>query len=185
MVRRRALPGAFEPDGNFTLQVGKDNWPLPYTHSLTRGKLVVLGWASRQREYTLPAYRSQRAGGDQCVQRDRLRAARLRGLSAHDGKPAGSYAGRLVSEPGKQNGLYWEVKDGEAESPAGPMLAQAANEGYDTSGNRTPYHGYYYRMLPRRQWLRLRRLSRRLSLQRGHDISRLPERCDLPKRSWR
>jgi hypothetical protein len=28
------------------------------------------------------------------------------------------------------------------------MLAQAAEEGYDTSGNRTPYHGYYYRMLP-------------------------------------
>jgi Protein of unknown function (DUF2950) len=28
------------------------------------------------------------------------------------------------------------------------MLAQAAEEGYDPSGKRTPYHGYYYRMLP-------------------------------------
>ena len=54
----------------------------------------------------------------------------------------------IVSQPGKQNGLYWEVKEGEPESPAGPMLAQAASEGYDTSGKRTPYHGYYYRMLP-------------------------------------
>ena len=68
--------------------------------------------------------------------------------SADDGKPAGSYAVRLVSQPGTQNGLYWEAKEGEPQSPAGPMLAQAASEGYDTSGNRTPYHGYYYRMLP-------------------------------------
>ena len=68
--------------------------------------------------------------------------------SAHDGQPAGSYAARIVSEPGKQNGLYWEVKEGQPESPAGPMIAEAAQEGYDTSGKRTPYHGYYYRMLP-------------------------------------
>ena len=40
--------------------------------------------------------------------------------SAHDGQPAGAYAARIVSEPGKQNGLYWEVKEGEPESPAGP-----------------------------------------------------------------
>lgn len=68
--------------------------------------------------------------------------------SAHDGQPEGSYAARIVSEPGKQNGLYWEVKQGEPESPAGPMIAEAAQEGYDTSGKRMPYHGYYYRMLP-------------------------------------
>jgi hypothetical protein len=58
--------------------------------------------------------------------------------SAHDGQPAGSYAARIVSEPGKQNGLYWEVKQGEPESPAGPMIAEAAQEGYDTSGKRVP-----------------------------------------------
>jgi hypothetical protein len=67
---------------------------------------------------------------------------------SHDGQPAGTYAARIVSEPGKQNGLFWETKDGEPQSPAGPLLAQASSEGYDTSsGNRTPYHGYYYRML--------------------------------------
>ena len=36
---------------------------------------------------------------------------------------------------------------GEVPSPAGPLLAQAGSEGYDTSGVRVPYHGYYYRML--------------------------------------
>ena len=28
------------------------------------------------------------------------------------------------------------------------MPADAAEEGYDISGNRVPYHGYYYRLLP-------------------------------------
>ena len=57
-----------------------------------------------------------------------------------------SYAGKLVSDPGRRNGLYWEVRPGEPASPAGPLLAQAAEEGYET-GTRSPYHGYYYRLL--------------------------------------
>jgi len=62
----------------------------------------------------------------------------------HDGLPAGIYARRLVSEPGKQNGLYWETAEGEPLSPAGPFLAKAADEGYQKGD---PYHGYYYRTL--------------------------------------
>lgn len=62
----------------------------------------------------------------------------------HDGLPAGLYAQKLRSDPGKQNGLYWEVKEGEPESPAGPFLAQAGEEGY---GKGDPYHGYYYHSL--------------------------------------
>jgi len=49
-----------------------------------------------------------------------------------------------VSEPGKQNGLYWETAEGEPLSPAGPFLAKAADEGYQKGD---PYHGYYYRTL--------------------------------------
>lgn len=62
----------------------------------------------------------------------------------HDGLPPGIYAQRLVSESGKQNGLYWVTKDGEQPSPAGPFLAQAGDEGYQKGD---PYHGYYYRIL--------------------------------------
>jgi hypothetical protein len=61
--------------------------------------------------------------------------------SAHDGLPEGSYATRIVSEPAKQTGFIGGVKDGQAESPAGPLLARAAQEGYDIHGERTPYHG--------------------------------------------
>ncbi len=59
----------------------------------------------------------------------------------HDGLPAGIYAQKLRSDPGKQNGLYWETKEGEPESPAGPLLAQAGDEGYQKGD---PYHGYYF-----------------------------------------
>ncbi len=57
-----------------------------------------------------------------------------------------SYAGKLMSDPGRRNGLYWEAQAGEPQSPAGPFLAQAAEEGYE-AGSHSPYHGYYYRLL--------------------------------------
>lgn len=55
------------------------------------------------------------------------------------------YAARIVSAPGKHDGLYWPAKEGEPQSPAGPLLAKAA-QGY-RQGVATPYHGYYYRIL--------------------------------------
>jgi Protein of unknown function (DUF2950) len=68
---------------------------------------------------------------------------------SHDGIAAGTYAQHFRSEPGTQNGLYWEAKDGAAESPAGELVAEATNEGYSpgSGGKPTPFHGYYYRIL--------------------------------------
>jgi len=63
-----------------------------------------------------------------------------------DGVPA--YAQRIVSRPGKRDGLYWPTKDGELQSPLGVLAAQAADEGYKRSEPPpAPYHGYFYRML--------------------------------------
>ena len=67
----------------------------------------------------------------------------------HDGKPAGIYARKTTSDPGKQNGLYWAVKLGEKPSPLRSLAAQAA-EGYaDTSSSSgpRPFHGYFFRIL--------------------------------------
>jgi hypothetical protein len=64
-----------------------------------------------------------------------------------DGDPAGIFAFKLISDDGLQNGLYWPVEEGEPESPAGPFVAAAAAEGYRRQAERTPYHGYHYRML--------------------------------------
>jgi len=57
------------------------------------------------------------------------------------------YAQRLASTPGKQDGLYWESKPGEAQSPFGALVARARSEGYSGSHGRAPFHGYYYRIL--------------------------------------
>ncbi len=133
-------------NGELTLQVGKDNWPLPIPLAQKGGQWYWDGQAGKDEILYRRIGHNELAAINVC--KGIVAAQHDYAASAHDGKPLGSYAARIVSEPGKQNGLYWEVKEGEPESPAGPMLAQAANEGYDTSGNRTPYHGYYYRMLP-------------------------------------
>lgn len=68
----------------------------------------------------------------------------------HDGNPPGLYAQHFRSKPGTQSGLYWEAKEGETESPAGDLVAEAANERDESgqpSGKRMPFHGYYYRIL--------------------------------------
>lgn len=62
------------------------------------------------------------------------------------------YAQKFVSSPGKQDGLYWPAKPGEEASPLGPLVVSARAEGYagrDRHGKRTPYHGYFYRILKR------------------------------------
>ena len=58
------------------------------------------------------------------------------------------YAQKVMSDPYRRNGLYWEAGEGEIESPLGPFIAQAAREGYTKKGNKpTPNHGYYYKIL--------------------------------------
>lgn len=66
-----------------------------------------------------------------------------------DGVP--QYARKIISDPGKRNGLYWETSPSEPSSPLGPLVAGAVEEGYGK--NRTanseprPYHGYFYHLL--------------------------------------
>jgi hypothetical protein len=64
----------------------------------------------------------------------------------HDGNPAGVFAERLMSDEGRQNGLYYPTAEGEPESPVGDFIAAAAAEGY-RAGEARAYHGYRYRPL--------------------------------------
>jgi hypothetical protein len=54
------------------------------------------------------------------------------------------YAARLLSSPGKRDGLYWPTKAGEAPSPIGPLIGEAQAAGAKVGGG---YHGYRYRVL--------------------------------------
>jgi len=65
-----------------------------------------------------------------------------------DGDGIRAFASRLRSDPGQKNGLYWPVKEGEAMSPMGPLVAAAVQRGYTRKkGRLSPYHGYYYKVL--------------------------------------
>ncbi len=63
------------------------------------------------------------------------------------GAGKGIYAQRIVSSPGKKDGLYWPDAQGNDPSPLGEFFAEATNQGYQFGGGRTPYHGYYYKIL--------------------------------------
>jgi hypothetical protein len=55
------------------------------------------------------------------------------------------YAQKVISTPGKHDGLYWPPAPGGPESPIGEPIARAIAEGY--SSKTQPYHGYYYKVL--------------------------------------
>jgi hypothetical protein len=76
-----------------------------------------------------------------------VRAQKEYAAKGHDGRPAGIYAQRISSSPGKQDGLYWPVAAGQPQSPFGPAIAAADAEGYGGSGKGEPYHGYIYRLV--------------------------------------
>ena len=56
------------------------------------------------------------------------------------------------SSPGKKDGLYWEAKPDEEESPLGPLVSSAHSEGYGKQDEnapkvRQPFHGYFFKIL--------------------------------------
>jgi len=55
------------------------------------------------------------------------------------------YAQRIISTPGKHDGLAWQSSDGTWEGPVGEKIAQAIEQGYSTGGE--PYHGYFFKIL--------------------------------------
>src|SRR5262249_44041694 len=63
------------------------------------------------------------------------------------GAGVGVYAQRIVSQPGKKDGLYWPAASGEDQSPLGELVAAATAQGYRVGGARAPFHGYYYKVL--------------------------------------
>ncbi|MBR0841111.1 DUF2950 domain-containing protein [Bradyrhizobium liaoningense] len=62
------------------------------------------------------------------------------------GEGAGVYAQRIVSSPGKKDGLFW--RDDSDPSPLGALAAEASKEGYRAGDvGPVPYHGYYFHIL--------------------------------------
>jgi hypothetical protein len=65
-------------------------------------------------------------------------------LEKHDGAPVNQYAQRIISSPGKHDGLAWQNPDGTWGGPVGENAARAIEKGYSQGD---PYHGYYFKVL--------------------------------------
>ena len=134
--------------GTKELIVGNEDWPFPIPLVRTdRG-----GWrfdtaAGKEEILARRIGRNELAVIDVC--RAYVKAQRAYARTGHDGTPAGHYAQRFNSEPGKHNGLYWPSRRGEPRSPLGDLVATAAADGYDLASRHTPqpFHGYNFRIL--------------------------------------
>jgi hypothetical protein len=145
-AQRHALTPASQD--SMTLNVGAADWPLPipivrdrrgWRFDTAQGTQELLERRIGRNELATIAA----CTGYVAAQRDYAGAPR-------DGHPAGIYAAKLMSDPGRRNGLYWPDMPGQPQSPAGPLLARAAAKGYAPAGaapREAPYHGYLYRML--------------------------------------
>ncbi len=140
---------SLDADGadKMVLSVGDDAWPMPFPIVKKDGKWVFDGEAGDDELIYRRVGRNELGAIDVC--RGFVSAQNEYASQGRDGDPAGIYALKLISDEGMHNGLYWPTADDEPASPAGPFVAAAAEEGYRKAEGsaRTPYHGYYYRML--------------------------------------
>jgi len=133
------------PD-DLVLRIGDDGWPFPIPIVRREGRWFLDGAAGADEIL------SRRIGGNELrtieVMHGFVEAQREYAAASHDGAPAGAYAHTIRSDAGKHNGLYWEVAPGEPQSPAGPLLAAGAAEGYkEGAATGAGYHGYRFRVL--------------------------------------
>ncbi len=136
-------------NGRMVLVVGQDSWPMPIPLEQVGGR-----WRF---DTALGAQQSvdRRIGRNELMTIRTLLAVVAAQKDYFDrvqrGTGDGAYAQRVLSTPGKQDGLYWEAAPGEAPSPLGPLIDQVQNEGYPgataAKGQQTPYQGYFYHML--------------------------------------
>ena len=134
-------------NGSETLYIGAENWPFP----IPLKKDTAGQW-----------YFDTKDGAQEILYRrigkNEMNAIEvMEGLAnaqqdyfqqLHDGSTVHQYAQRILSEEGKQNGLYWKVEAGQPESPIGPLVAHATAQGYGAAGGKPePFHGYFYHTL--------------------------------------
>ncbi|MFL6584159.1 MAG: DUF2950 family protein, partial [Chthoniobacterales bacterium] len=66
-------------------------------------------------------------------------------MEKHDDSKVHQYAQRIISSPGKQDGLACQNQDGTWGGPVGEEVAKAVEQGYSDKSH--PYHGYYFKVL--------------------------------------
>jgi Protein of unknown function (DUF2950) len=123
------------------LAIGDEDWPFPVPMVRTNGK-----WSFNAAE-TPAEMRARRIGANELdaieICHGYMEAQLKYASEDRDKDGMLEYAPRVMSTPGKHDGLYWEGEN-DALIPRG--LAQAAWNG-GVKGQAKPYHGYYFQVL--------------------------------------
>ena len=126
------------------LLVGNEDWPFPVPsgeETVTSGRLTPrTGWQEL-------LYRRIGANELDAIEicHGYVEAQAEYAIQPREGYDVNQYAQRIISTPGKQDGLAWQNADGSWDGPIGEKIAHAIEQGY-TSGAE-PYHGYFFKIL--------------------------------------
>jgi hypothetical protein len=125
------------------LLVGNEDWPFPVPMVKT-GNMWTFDATSGLQELI---YRRIGANELDAIEicHGYVEAQHEYALQPREGYTANQYAQRIVSTPGKQDGLAWQDSDGTWGGPIGEKIAAAIQQGYTSSSE--PYHGYFFKVL--------------------------------------
>jgi hypothetical protein len=127
-----------------TLQAGREHWPLPVPIVKVGGKWYFDARGGHDEVLF------RRVGANELdaieVCRGFVEAQKDYALTLHDDSRIHQYAQRIISTPGKQDGLYWKNADGTDGGPISEAVATAIEEGYAVDAA-SAYHGYIFHVL--------------------------------------
>jgi hypothetical protein len=128
--------------GAKTLLVGKDDWPLPIPIIRVKDKWYF------DMEEGKDEILARRIGSNELDAIEVCRGYVEAQNNYADDNRAGNivyYAQKIMSSPGKRDGLYWTSSGNNDESPIGEFVSRAFAEGY--TSRHEPYHGYFFKIL--------------------------------------
>jgi len=126
-----------------TLVLGAESWPAPTPLVEKNGTWRFDAKAGREEVLFRRIGTNELDAIDVCV--GYVEAQHEYASQKRDGSPINQYAQRIISTPGKQDGLAWKTADGTWAGPVGEDIANSIAEGY--SKRYEPFHGYYFKTL--------------------------------------
>ncbi len=127
------------------LLVGNDDFPLPIPIVKRKGKWSFDTKVGREEIL------NRRIGANELnaiqICRGFVEAQHEYAEEKHDDSKVNQYAQRIISTPGKHDGLAWQNTDGTWAGPVGEEVAKALEQGYSNPSQPQPYHGYYFKVL--------------------------------------